>query len=194
MLRDIGIVHQFLFSTHWIPPVLKVIFLLCKQVGGNSCGVCRPRLAVVLALELHRGAYRQQTVINAAILGLRGVFQSMERGVGRDDHGLAGQHPAVNHIKHTFLAEAGAALCAQIVQNQQIGAHQGFDILLPVFIEQPLQLGDNGGHSDEQHGNLAVNQGVCNAPRRIGLARADIPKQAQAEVLYFGLIHFWAYR
>ena len=83
----------------------------------------------------------------------------------------------VDHIENTLFAVGGTSLCAQIVQNEKIGTHEGFEIMLPISTEIALHTVDGIGHADQQNGNLSVDQGVGNAASRIGFACTNTAEQ-----------------
>ena len=84
--------------------------------------------------------------------------------IGRDDHGLAGQQPLVNHIEYALLDKAGAASRPQVVQYEKIGTHKRFRVMVAVRAEAALHTVDHVGHSHKEDRLQTVNQSVGNTP------------------------------
>lgn len=86
----------------------------------------RPGIAFaeVLPVEADRDADFQDAVKNAAVIQIGSLHHNGKLDIRGNDHGLACQQPLVNHIEYALLAEAGVALCPQIVQNKEVGAHK----------------------------------------------------------------------
>ena len=116
------------------------------------------------------------------------MLHNGKRDIRGDDHGLAGQQPFVNHIEHPLLAETGVTLCPQIIQNEEVGAHKRFHVVVTVRAEITLHTVDHIGHSHKEDRLQTVNQSVGNAASGIGFAGADIPKQEQPDTRFFELV------
>ena len=116
--------------------------------------------AEVLPVEANRDADFQ----DAAVIQIGSLLHNGKRSVGRDDHGLACQQPLVNHIEYALLAETGVTLCTQIIQNEEVGAHKRFHVMVAVRAEVTLHTVDHIGHSHKEDGLQTVNQSVGNTP------------------------------
>ena len=92
------------------------------------------------------------------------MLHNGKRNIGRDDHGLACQQPLANHIEYLLPAEAGVTLCTQIIQNEKIGTHKRFRVMVAVRAEAALHTVDHVGHSHKEDGLQTVNQSVGNTP------------------------------
>lgn len=69
------------------------------------------------------------------------------------------------------------AAVIQIVQNEEVGAHKRFHVVVAVCAEVALHTVDHIGHSHKEDRLQTVNQSVGNAASGIGFSRADIPEQ-----------------
>ena len=116
------------------------------------------------------------------------MLHNGKRDIRGDDHGLAGQQPFVNHIEHSLLTEAGVTFCPQIIQNEEVGAHKRFHVIVAVRTEVTLHTVDYIRHSHKEDGLQTVNQSVGNASSGIGFSRADIPEQEQPDSCFFELV------
>ena len=128
------------------------------QIAGSGA------FAEVLPVEANRDADFQDAVKNAAVIQIGGLLHNGKRNIGRDDHGLACQQPLVNHIEYALLTEAGVTLCTQIIQNEKIGTHKRFHVVVTVRAEAALHAVDHVGHSHKEDRLQTVNQSVGNTP------------------------------
>ena len=120
--------------------------------------------AEAVSIEHDRDADFQDAVKNAAVIQIGGLLHNGKWNIGRDDHWLAGQQPFVNHIEHSLLAETGVTLCPQIIQNEEVGAHKRFHVVVTVRAEITLHTVDHIGHSHKEDRLQTVNQSVGNTP------------------------------
>ena len=86
----------------------------------ESAAVTTPQLAKARGYAQNWDEFKKAG-IGLLLFGNVGTGKLDIRG---NDHGLACQQPLVNHIEYALLAEAGVALCPQIVQNKEVGAHK----------------------------------------------------------------------
>ena len=107
----------------------------------------------ILAVKLDRDADFQNPVVDAALVQIGSLLHHGKRDVGGDDHRFAGQQPFVDHIKHALPAETGVPFRAQVIQNQQLRAHQHFQVGIPVRAEVALHPVHHIGQSVKQDGN-----------------------------------------
>jgi len=117
-------------------------------------------LAEAVSIEHDRDADFQ----DAAVIQIGSLLHNGKRSIGRDDHGLACQQPLVNHIEYALLDKAGVTLCPQIVQNEEVGAHKRFHVVVAVRAEITLHTVDHIGHSHKEDRLQTVNQSVGNTP------------------------------
>ena len=120
--------------------------------------------AEVLPVEANRDVDFQDAVKNAAVIQIDSLLHNGKRDIGRDDHGLACQQPLVNHIEYALLDKAGVTLCTQIIQNEKIGTHKRFRVMVAVRAEAALHTVDHVGHSHKEDRLQTVNQSVGNTP------------------------------
>ena len=120
--------------------------------------------AEAVSIEHDRDADFQDAVKNAAVIQIGSLLHNGKRNIGRDDHGLACQQPLANHIEYLLPAEAGVTLCTQIIQNEKIGTHKRFRVMVAVRAEAALHTVDHVGHSHKEDGLQTVNQSVGNTP------------------------------
>ena len=120
--------------------------------------------AEAVSIEHDRDADFQDAVKNAAVIQFGSLLHNGKRNIGRDDHWLAGQQPLVNHIEYPLLTEAGVTLCTQIIQNEEVGAHKRFHVVVTVRAEITLHTVDHIGHSHKEDRLQTVNQSVDNTP------------------------------
>ena len=120
--------------------------------------------AEAVSIEHDRDADFQDAVKNAAVIQIGSLLHNGKRDVRGDDHGLACQQPLVNHIEYALLDKAGVTLCPQIVQNEEVGAHKRFHVVVAVRAEITLHTVDHIGHSHKEDRLQTVNQSVGNTP------------------------------
>ena len=120
--------------------------------------------AEAVSIEHDRDADLQDAVINSAVIQIDSLLHNGKRDIRGDDHGLAGQQPLVNHIEYSLLTEAGVTLCTQIIQNEEVGAHKRFHVIVAVRTEVTLHTVDYIRHSHKEDGLQTVNQSVGNTP------------------------------
>lgn len=116
--------------------------------------------AEAVSIEHDRDADLQDAVINSAVIQIDSLLHNGKRDIRGDDHGLAGQQPFVNHIEHSLLTEAGVTFCPQIIQNEEVGAHKRFHVIVAVRTEVTLHTVDYIRHSHKEDGLQTVNQSV----------------------------------
>ena len=139
--------------------------------------------AEAVSIEHDRDADLQDAVINSAVIQIDSLLHNGKRDIRGDDHGLAGQQPFVNHIEHSLLTEAGVTFCPQIIQNEKVGAHKRFHVMVAVRAEVALHTVDHIGHSHKEDRLQTVNQSVGNTPDDlraiIAGTKAHTPKKKQ---------------
>ena len=116
------------------------------------------------------------------------MLHNGKRDIRGDDHGLAGQQPFINHIEHSLLTEAGVTLCTQIIQNEEVGAHKRFHVMVAVRAEIALHTVDYIRHSHKEDRLQTVNQSVGNTASGIGFPCANVPEQEQPDSCFFELV------
>lgn len=148
--------------------------------------------AEVLPVEADRDADFQDAVKNAAVIQIGSLLHNGKRDIRGDDHGLAGQQPLVNHIEYALLAETGVTLCTQIIQNEEVGAHKRFHVMVAIRAEITLHSIDHIGHSHKEDRLQTVNQSVGNTASGIGFSCANVPEQEQPDPRFLNSSQFCA--
>ena len=74
-------------------------------------------LSDVAVVDAQGHAALQDTVINAGVSQVNGIFELIQGQVGGYDQGLAAALAAVDHIEHLLQGKLGIALDAQVVQD-----------------------------------------------------------------------------
>lgn len=140
--------------------------------------------ALALPLEKHGAAHFIDTVVNAALGHVFGIFELLGRQVGGDDGGLSAFVAGVDKVVNLLQGKLTLALDAKVVNQHQVIGGQAVVVLAPVPVAFKLagQVVSQAGEAGAQDIVAFVVQGVDDAAGRKGLSGAHIAVKQQADV------------
>ena len=171
-----------------VPPGKKSVLLTVYNVFRRLLGGPGVLLPEVFSGKEDRRTPFQYPVIDAGMSQIRRVLQFRQLQVGGNNHGFAAAVAAVDDEKHLLHRIVGAALHAQIIDNQQIIFSQTCDKLRPFLGKHPGKPIQYRGKVGHQHRHISVKQCVGNTSGKKGFAGSYIPEQKQAGILPVGFL------